>query len=433
MVVTGMGALCPLGFSVDELWNNLLAGQTSIRDVTDTYDFLLDYYVKIGSLFDAEQLKRIDDLLCAELNIKSNHLARLDLFSKFAMGASIEAIKDAGIWGTTDEELLDNTGVCIGTGVGGLRAIEEGSHRAMQKGLALVSPLLISRIIPDAAAGNVAMMPKYWKKGLGFHATESPAVSSACASGASGIRLGYMNIRCGYADMMIVGGSEESGTELGYGSFGSMRALSRNKDPNLASRPFDKERDGFVLGEGAGMVILEEHDHAVQRGADIYAELVGIGATTDSWDMTKPRPDAKYVTLAMTQAMRRAGITPEHVSYINAHGTSTPYNDASETKAIKQAFGNHALNLHINSTKSMIGHTLGAAGGLEMIVTTKSIQEGKVHITRGYHPDPENPDPDCDLNYTADGAVEMDIEYALSNSFGFFGHNVTLLLKRYSR
>ena len=413
VVVTGLGVCSPLGNNVEEFWKNLLAGKSAVRDVTDTYPFLDDYKVKIGALFTQEKIKEIK---------QGHNPKRMDLFSMFALDALDEAISDAELSDNSDE-----TGISIGTGIGGLAGIEEQYQRSIENGLDRISNFVIPKSICDAAPGNASILHK-------FHATESPALVSACAAGASSIKFGYMSIIQGDAKIMPSGGSEAAGTRLGYGGFGNMKAISSKKDipPEQASCPFDKGRSGFVLGEGAGIIVLEDLKYAKAREAKIYAELLSYGSSSDGNHITAPDETGDYPAKAIKQAIERAkqktGLDSLAIDYINAHGTSTPYNDKIETMAIKKALGEKAARkVAISSTKSMLGHTLGAAGGLEALITIKAIQEGKIPPTINL----KNPDPECDLDYTPYKFLEREVNYALSNSFGFFGHNVVLLFGKY--
>jgi 3-oxoacyl-[acyl-carrier-protein] synthase II len=407
VVVTGMGVATPLGRSVEELWNNLLNKQTSITDITDTLPWLSDYKVRIGSIFKDYNL---------DIDINPKQVKRMDPFSQFALDAATEAVSDSGF--NNSDEIRDRTGVAIGVGLGGLVEIEKQMTRQIKGGLNKVNPLFIPMGIPDAAAGNVTNY-------FGFHATECPAVISACATGASNIVLGYKNILLDEADIMVCGGTDSVQTKLTIAGFGNIGALSTNNDADYACRPFDRDRSGFIAGEGAGVVVLEKLEHAKARGANIYGELIGYGMSADGGDMTAPRKDGKYATKAMTDAMNRSKI--EHVDYINTHGTSTPLNDPIETMAIKRALGDQAYDVSLNSTKSMIGHTLAASGTIEAIVSLKTIQTGVIHATRNL----ENEDPECDLDYTKNNPRERDVRHVLSNSFGFFGHNVVLAFAKY--
>ena len=443
VVITGMGVVCPLGNTVNELWKNLVEGKTSIRDVTDTCPWLeeQDYRTKVGSLFHDFELD------AGKFRTSLKGLKRMDLFSQFALEAARQAISDSGI-DCDSEEIQERTGVVIGTGIGGLGEIERQKEVSLKKGLKRISPNLIPAIILDAASGNIAIE-------YGFHATECPVLVSACASGASSIASAYDRILLGRADIIIAGGTEESGSSLTFGGFGNAKALSRGEfGPEKASSPFDINRSGFVLGEGAGIIVLEELECAKARRANIYAELLGYGATTDACSLTMPNLEGTYSSKAMIDAMMEARINPDQISYINTHGTSTPLNDPIENLAIKKALGDHAYKISLNSTKSMIGHPLGAAGGIEAVVTIKTMQEGLVHPTRNLEkPDLripltnphfkgiaenfelrhylENPGLICDLDYTPKEARERNVDFALSNSFGFFGHNVVLAFGKY--
>jgi 3-oxoacyl-[acyl-carrier-protein] synthase II len=430
-----MGAVCPLGRTVEELWNNLLEGKTSIHAIPEDKHWrriFPDYDIRIGSLFD-------DFIISGRVKIKPKELKRIETFVQFALDASEQAVSDSGFLENGSDEIRDRTGVLIGVGFGGIKAFEEEAGRILEKvpklgndgrvigtsyirGMDRVSPLVISKVIPNSTTGNIA---RYF----GFHATECPTVASSCAAGSSGIVYAYKSIVLGDADIMLAGGSEEGGSIMACGCFGNMKALSkRNNEPERASRPFDRDRDGFVIGEGAGILVLEELEHAKKRNAKIYAELLGYGATNDAYHQTHPEKDAKYQTIAINHALKRAGLNPEDIGYINAHGTSTELNDSIETLAIKQALDNHAKSVLINSTKSMIGHCFGGAGGLEAIVAIKSIISETAHPTKNL--DNKDEKSGCDLGYCNE-TKKGKIDYALSNSFGFEGHNVVLAFGKY--
>jgi 3-oxoacyl-[acyl-carrier-protein] synthase II len=343
----------------------------------------------------------------------------MDLVTQYALYATYEAILDAGL----SEGKFDpyRAGVIFSSGIGGIKTLEEEVIKLKEQGPRRVSPFLVPMMIVDITPGHIAM--RYGFKGPNY------SVVSACASSAHAIGDAYRLIKYGDADIVIAGGAEAPITPIGLAGFCSMRALStRNDEPEKASRPFDKERDGFVMAEGAGAVVLEELEHALKRGAKIYAEVVGYGATADAYHITAPHPEGEGAVNSMRLAIEEAGISPEEVSYINAHGTSTPLNDAAETKAIKKLFGEYAYKIPVSSTKSMTGHLLGAAGAVEFIATVMSVYTDKIHPTRNY----EFPDPECDLDYVPGTYRELTVNYALSNSFGFGGHNASLLVKKYS-
>jgi 3-oxoacyl-[acyl-carrier-protein] synthase II len=382
VVITGMGTVNPLAANVQEYWKALLAGKSGI---------------------DPEPL------------LDPKTARRLDRFSQFAMVASIFAVQDSGIDFQSEDPY--RCGTIIGSGIGGLNEFEEQHGRYLKDGPGKISPFVIPKMIANAAAGNVS---------IHFHlAGPNTAVSTACASAANAITDALRAIQTGYADIMVTGGSEAGVTPMGLGGFCSARALSsRNDAPALASRPFDKERDGFVLSEGAGIVVIEELEHAKKRGARIYAELLGAGCTSDAHHITAPHPCGTGAAKAMEFALRDAKLNPGDVQYINAHGTSTELGDEAETKAIKLVFGDHAKRLAISSTKSMIGHLLGASGGVELIATALTIKHGVIHPTINY----QTPDPGCDLDYVPNTPRETRVRRAISNSFGFGGHNCCLVV-----
>jgi len=341
----------------------------------------------------------------------------MERFSQFAVAASKEALEDAGI--SMEHEDPYRVGVCVGSGIGSLQAVEREHQKLLEKGPGRVNPLLVPMMISNMAAGNVAI--QFGLKGKCFN------VVTACATGTHSIGEAFRSIQYGEAEVMVAGGTEASVTPIGVAGFTALTALSTSQDPLRASIPFDKERGGFVMGEGAGVVVLEELEHAKARGAKIYAELVGYGATCDAFHITSPAEDGSGAAKAMEYAMADGGVKPEQIDYVNAHGTGTHHNDLFETKAIKLALGDHARDVHINSTKSMIGHLLGAAGGVEFIVCVKSIEDGFVHATAGL----EVADEECDLDYTKGEGISTDVNYAISNSLGFGGHNASLLVKRF--
>jgi len=408
VVITGLGVVSPIGTGVEKFWSNLVACVSGI-DIIKRFD-----PVEIGlSVHIAGEVKDFEP----EKYFDKKDAQKVSDFIKFAVAAADEAIKDSGLL----EGKFDpyRVGVIIGTGIGGLRDIEEQQKVLMEKGPRRVSPFFIPYGISNMASGLVAI--RFGFKGPNY------CVVSACATGNHSIGDAMRLIQKGDIDVAIAGGCESAITPLGVAGFASMKALStRNHEPQKASRPFDRDRDGFVMGEGAGILVLEEYEHAKARGAKIYAELVGYGATDDAYHITAPCADGEGAYMCMKLAIEDAGIRPEEVDYINAHGTSTPLNDKSETLAIKRLFGEHAYKLKISSNKSMIGHLLGAAGAVEAVATVKSIQTGIIPPTINL----ENPDPECDLDYVPNKAIEYTVNYALSNSFGFGGTNACLLFKR---
>ncbi len=408
VVVTGLGAVTPIGTGVQKFWENLIAGVSGI-DIIKRFD-----PVEIGlTVHIAGEVKDFEP----ERYFDKKDAQKVSDFIKFAVAASEEAIRDSGLL----ESKVDpyRVGVIIGTGIGGLRDIEEQQKVLMEKGPRRVSPFFIPYGISNMASGLVAI--RFGFKGPNY------CVVSACATGNHAIGDAMRLIQKGDIDVAIAGGCESAITPLGVAGFAVMRALStRNHEPQKASRPFDADRDGFVMGEGAGILVLEEYEHAKARGAKIYAELVGYGATDDAYHITAPCADGEGAYMCMKLALEDAGIRPEDIDYINAHGTSTPLNDKSETLAIKRLFGEHAYRLKISSNKSMIGHLLGAAGAVEAVATVKTIETGIIPPTINL----ENPDPECDLDYVPNKAVEYPVRYALSNSFGFGGTNACLVFKK---
>lgn len=407
VVITGMGAVTPIGNSIDEFWTNAKAGTVGIDEITKFS--IADYKVKL-----AAELKNFD----ATAYMDRKEARRMDPFCQYAIAASVEAMNDSGLEVTVEN--ADRIGVIIGSGIGGLGTIEAETKKLLEKGPGRVSPLMIPMAIGNMAAGNVAI-----RHGLKGKCT---SVVTACATGTHSIGDAFRTIQYGEADAMLAGGCEAAITPLGLAGFMNLTALSESTDKNRASIPFDAKRDGFVMGEGAGVVVLEELEHAKARGAKIYAEIVGYGASCDAFHITSPMEDGSGAAKAMVEAIKEAAIEKEEVDYINAHGTSTPYNDLFETRAIKLAFGEYASKLAINSTKSMIGHLLGAAGGVEFIICVKSINDSYVHPTAGL----QVADPECDLDYIAGKGRDMEVNYALSNSLGFGGHNASVLVKKYS-
>jgi len=406
VVVTGMGAVTPIGNDVETFWNGLKEKRVGIGPIT-SFD-TTEYKAKLAAEVKDFDPKQYMDPKAAK---------RMERFSQFAVAAAREAFEDAGI--RMEEEDPYRVGVSIGSGIGSLQSIEREYKKLLDKGPGRVNPLLVPMMIGNMAAGNVSI--QFGLKGKSLN------VVTACATGSHSIGEAFRSIQYGEADVMAAGGTEASITPLGIAGFTALTALSTATDPLRASIPFDKERGGFVMGEGSGIVILESLDHALARGARIYAELAGYGATSDAYHITSPAEDGAGAAKAMEMAMADGGVRPEEIDYINAHGTGTHHNDLFETKAIKLALGTHAYEVHINSTKSMIGHLLGAAGGVEFITCVKSITDGFVHGTAGLMVD----DEECDLNYTKGDGVKADVRYAISNSLGFGGHNASLLVKRY--
>jgi 3-oxoacyl-[acyl-carrier-protein] synthase II len=404
VVITGMGMLTAVGLDRESSWEALVAGTNGVGPIEgmDIEGFKTTF---------AAQIKSFDPEKCME----PKEARKADRFVQLAMAASVQAMEQAGI-----TEIADplRAGVIIGSGIGGMLTFETQHSRFVDRGPRAVSPLFIPMMISDMAAGMVSI--RYGFRGANY------CTVSACASGGHAIGAAYDQILLGHADVMISGGAEAAICNMALSGFGNMKALStRNEEPQLASRPFDKDRDGFVLGEGAGILVLESEEHALARGAVILGEVVGYGMTGDAYHMTQPDTEGKGAVGSMTQALRTSGIEPSQVGYINAHGTSTFFNDKVETSAIKKVFGDHAGRLKVSSTKSMIGHLLGAAGGAEAVITVLALRLGVLPPTINL----ENPDPDCDLDYCANSAVKQDVEYALSNSFGFGGHNVTLCFR----
>ncbi len=406
VVVTGLGAVTPIGNSVQDFWASVKKGTVGIGEITkfDT----TDYKVKL-----AAEVKGFD----AKEHMDARAARRMEPFSQYAVAAAKEAFADAGIH--MEQEDAFRAGVIVGSGIGSLQEIEREYEKILTKGPARVNPLMVPLMISNMAAGNVSI-----QLGLKGKCTN---VVTACATGTNCIGDALRAIQYGDADIMLAGGTESSICPTGVAGFSSLTALSRSTDPLRASIPFDKERDGFVLGEGAGVVVLEELEHAKKRGAHIYAELVGYGATGDAYHITAPMEDGSGAAKAMEVAMQEAEIEPSRIDYINAHGTSTHHNDLFETRAVKLAFGEAAKDVQINSTKSMIGHLLGAAGAVEFIVCVKSLQDNFVHQTVGTVETEE----ECDLNYTLGAPVEKELRYVMSNSLGFGGHNASLVLKKY--
>ncbi|MCR5015775.1 MAG: beta-ketoacyl-ACP synthase II [Ruminococcus sp.] len=411
VVITGMGAVTPLGTGVEKFWEGIKANKIgfSFIDKFDTErtgvkiagivrDFSEEDYFDVEGCFDKKESKR------------------MDMFTKYALVAAHEALTDAG----TDFSDLDpyRAGVIVGSGIGGIDLTLSEYGKYLEKGPGRISPFYIPMMISNMAAGTISMKTGF--RGANFD------VTTACATATHAIGEAFRKIKDGYLDAAIAGGTESTNVEFTYGGFSNMKALTKSDDLSRASIPFDKERNGFVLGEGSGIVVLEEYEHAKARGAKIYAEVAGYGATCDGYHMTSPMPSGEAAGMGMSLAMQEAGLRPSDVDYINAHGTSTGLNDKYETAAIKLAFGEDAYRVKISSTKSMTGHLLGAAGGIEAIICAKTIEEGLIHATVGY----KVPDEECDLDYCVNGNIQQEVRAALSNSLGFGGHNATLCFKK---
>lgn len=407
VVVTGMGALTPIGNNVSTFWNGLIHGKNGVGMITRFNT----------EKFDTKFAAEVKDFNPTQF-MDAKEARRMDLFTQFGMAAGDEAVRDAGL--DLGKEDLNRIGVVVSSGIGGMLIYNIEHQKLLAKGPGRVSPFFIPMMIPDITPGHLSI--KYGFKGPNYSAV------SACASGSHAIGLGLMHIERGDTDAMLVGGTEGVITEMSVAGFNNSKALStRNSDPAHASRPFDAQRDGFVMGEGAGIVVLEELSHAKKRGAKIYAELAGIGFTADAYHITAPHPEGSGADQAMKLAIQNGSINTDEVDYINAHGTSTPLNDKTETIAIKKIFGNHAKKLCISSNKSMIGHLLGASGAVEFISSVLTIKNGIVPPTINY----QFPDPECDLDYVPNTSREMKVKTVISNSFGFGGHNVCLCLKQF--
>ena len=410
VVVTGLGAITPVGNSVPEFWENIVNGVSGAGPITH-FD---------ASLFKTQFACEVKDFDATKY-IDRKEARKMDLYTQYAIAVAKEAVSDSGL--DVEKEDLNKIGVIFGAGIGGIHTFEEevGNYYTRQEMGPKFNPFFIPKMISDIAAGQISIM-------YGFHGPNY-ATCSACATSTNAIADAFNLIRLGKANVIVSGGSEAAIFPAGVGGFNAMHALStRNDEASKASRPFSASRDGFVMGEGAGIVVLESLEHAQARGAKILAEVVGYGATCDAYHITSPAEDGSGAAKAMEFAMKDAGITPEQLDYVNAHGTSTHHNDLFETKAIKLALGAHANKVKINSTKSMIGHLLGAAGGVEFITCVKSIEDGYVHPTVGL----ENPGEGCDLDYTMHEGVSMDVNYAISNSLGFGGHNASLIVKKFT-
>lgn len=400
-----MGAITPIGNSVEEFWNGIKEGKTGFGPIT--YFDTADYRCKL-----AAEVKDFDPTQYMD----KKSARRMEQFCQFAVAAAGQAIADAGLIMEQEDPYM--VGCSVGSGIGSLQAMEREYDRLKEKGPGRVGPMLVPLMISNMAAGNVSIA--YGLKGKSLN------VVTACATGTHSIGEAYRTIQYGDADVMVAGGTESSITPIGIAGFSALTALSFSEDPQRASIPFDKDRNGFVMGEGSAVVVLEELEHAKRRGAKIYAELIGYGCSSDAYHITSPAEDGSGAATAMLNALKDGGVAPEKLTYINAHGTSTHHNDLFETRAIKLAFGEHAYDLKINSTKSMVGHLLGAAGAVEFVTCVKEIQEGYIHRTVGLRETEE----ELDLNYCRD-SYEEEVPYALTNSLGFGGHNASLLLKKY--
>jgi len=406
VVVTGIGAVTPLGNDAETTWKGILEGKSGIGPLTRVNAD--EYPAKV-----AAELKDFNP----EDFIERKEARKMDRFTHYAVASALMAVKDANL--VISEDNADRIGVWIGSGIGGMETFEQQFENFQKRGYKRVSPFFVPMLIPDMATGQVSII-------LGAKGFNSCTVT-ACATGTNSIGDAFKVIQRGDADAMITGGAEAPITRMSIAGFCANTALSTNPDPLTASRPFDQNRDGFVIGEGAGIIVLEELEHALARGAKIYAEIVGYGSTGDAYHITAPAPGGEGGARAMRMALHDAGLTPEEIDYINAHGTSTEYNDKFETMAVKEVFGDHAYKLAMSSTKSMTGHLLGAAGGVEAIFSVLALKEGILPPTINY----ETPDPNCDLDYVTDGARKQDINTVMSNSLGFGGHNATIVFKQY--
>ena len=406
VVVTGLGAVTPIGLNTDDFWDAIKKNTVGIDTIT-SFD---------SSGYKAHLAAEVKGFNAADcMDFKASR--RMEKFSQYAVAAAFEALKDSGL--NIENEDAYMAGVSVGSGIGSLSAMENSHKKLLEKGPSRINPLLVPMMITNMAAGNVSIQ-------LGLKG-KSINVVTACATGTNSIGEAYRSIQHGEADIMFAGGTESAVTPIGIGGFAALTALSESTDPLKASLPFDKNRNGFVMGEGAGVVVLEELEHALKRNAHIYAEVAGYGCTSDAYHITSPMEDGSAAAHAMELAMKEAGLAPEDIDYINAHGTSTHHNDLFETRAIRKAFGDAADHVLVNSTKSMVGHLLGAAGGVEAVVCAKSIQDGFVHQTIGT----KEADAECDLNYCIGAPVETDVKLAMSNSLGFGGHNAVLLFQKY--
>lgn len=406
VVITGMGAITPIGNSVDEFWAGVRQQKVGIDFIT-RFD-ASDYKAKL-----AAEVKNFD----AKNYMDFKMAKRMETFSQYAVAAAGEAIADAGLDMADEDAYM--AGTSVSSGIGSLDAMEREHKKLLEKGPSRINPLLVPLMITNMAAGNVAIA--FGLKGKSLN------VVTACASGTNAVGEGYRSIQSGEADIMVSGGTESAVTPIGIGGFAALTALSASTDPKRASIPFDRDRSGFVMGEGAGILVLEELEHAKKRGAHIYAEITGYGCSNDAFHITSPAEDGSGAARAMTNAMNEAGVRPADIDYINAHGTSTHHNDLFETRAIKLAFGEDAYGVKISSTKSMVGHMLGAAGAVECIACVKTIQDGYIHPNVGL----ENTEDELDLDYVKGKGIESDVTYVMSNSLGFGGHNASIILKKY--
>lgn len=406
VVVTGMGAITPIGLGIDEYWNSIKEGKTGFGEIT--YFDTTDYKVKIAA--EVKGFKAADYM-------DRKAARRMESFSQYAVAAAKEAMDMSGI--DMEKEDPYRVGICVGSGVGSLQAIEREYEKLLDKGPSRVNPLLVPLMITNMAAGNIAIQMGIKGKSIN--------IATACATGTHNIGEAFRAIQYGECDVILAGGTENAITPISVAGFTALTALSTSNNPESCSIPFDKDRDGFVIGDGAGIVVLEELEHAKARGAKILAEVVGYGATSDAYHITSPAEDGEGAAHAMTFALKDAGVAPEEITYINAHGTSTHHNDLFETRAVKMTFGDHAYHLKMNSTKSMIGHLLGAAGAVEFIACVLQMNNNYIHQTVGL----EQPDEELDLDYVQGHGVEEEIEYALSNSLAFGGHNASILIKKY--
>lgn len=407
VVVTGMGVVSPIGNSIEEYWNSLLSGRSGAAYIThfDASEHVTKFACEVKNL----STKGI---------IEDKDVRKIDPYSQYALVAAHEAIQDSGLdFQKTD---INRVGVIVGSGVGGIQSFENETRKVVERGPRRVSPFFVPQMISDIAAGHISM--QYNLRGPNY------CIVSACATASHSIGDAARLVLYGDADVMVTGGSEAAVSPMGVAGFNAMRALStRNDEPQKASRPFDKNRDGFVIGEGSGILVIEELEHARRRGANIHAEIRGIGFTADAYHITAPAPGGEGAVRAMRRCIEDGKLKAEDIDYINAHGTSTPYNDKSETDAIKSAFGRYAEKLNISSTKSMTGHLLGAAGGIELIATILAIKNGVIPPTINY----EEPDPECDLNYTPNQPAERKVRSAISNTFGFGGHNACISVSKF--
>ncbi|MBQ4463764.1 MAG: beta-ketoacyl-ACP synthase II [Eubacterium sp.] len=406
VVITGMGAVTPIGNDVKTFWENAKKGVVGIGPITK-FDTTGYKATLAGEVKDFEMPECVD----------KKAARRMEDFAKYAVAAAAEALADSGI--DMEKEDAYRIGACVGSGIGSLQSIERNSFRLRDKGPGRVEPLMIPGLISNIAAGNIAI--QFGLKG------KNMSVATACATGNHNIGEAFRSIKYGEAEVMLAGGGENTICDLGIAACVGLNALATTDDPKRASIPFDVDRGGFVMAEGAGILVLEELEHAKSRGAHIYAEMVGYGATSDAFHLTAPSEDGDGAAKAMTYALEDAGLKPEDVDYINAHGTSTHMNDATETKAIKKAFGDHAKKVKVNSTKSLVGHMLGAAGGVEAVACIKSINDGFIHVNAGL----VNQDPECDLDVVKDQGINYDVNVVLSNSLGFGGHNASVIFKKY--